>query len=355
MDAKSTDNDQRFVMKKTARAPANIAFIKYWGKQDERLRLPLNPSISINLSDVHTVTTVEFSPDYPEDVVEIRMQNTTYKNSLQRNVVGEETIRKSEQERVVAHLNRIRKIARMRLSAKVVSANNFPSSSGVASSASGFAALTVAAAAAARLKLSERELTILARMGSGSACRSIPDGFVMWEAAATSEESYAYSLFPESYWDIRDIVVIVARHMKEVPSTEGMRKAGSSPLLPGRIRGVTQKIGLLKRALEKRDFPTLGRIIEEDSVSMHAVMVTQDPPVFYWNDATITVIRAVSAWRDNGLPVYATLDAGPNVHVMCEGKDEEKVTQKITDILGVQQIIINHPAKGAHFIDGHLF
>ena len=339
MDAKSTDNDQCFTMKKTAHAPANIAFIKYWGKADDTLHLPLNPSISMNLSDVHTVTTVEFSSSYAADTVEL---------------VGE-NLMPSEKQRVIAHLGLIRKKAGIRTYARVASHNNFPKGAGIAASASGFAALTVATAATAGLTLSERELTILARMGSGSACRSIPDGMVMWDAAATSDESYAYSLYPENYWDIRDIVVIVEKSRKRVGSTPGMKRVETSRLMTHRMSGVEKRTALLLDALKKRDFPSFGRLIEEESVSMHAVMVTQNPPVFYWNDATIAVVRAVSAWRDRGLMAYTTLDAGPNVHVMCEGKDEEKVTQKITDILGVQQVIINHPAKGAHFIDGHLF
>lgn len=183
-------------MKATAVAPSNIAFIKYWGTKDDVLRLPKNGSISMNLSNLLTTTTVEFNPDFYQDIVTV--------DNEQKVIEGN---------RVIKHLDRIRSLAKIDYKAKVVSNNNFPSSKGLSASASGFAALTVAGAAAAGLKLSEEELSILARQGSGSACRSIPDGFVEWLDGDTSETSYSVSLYKPDYWDIVDIVEIGRAHV----------------------------------------------------------------------------------------------------------------------------------------------
>ena len=169
-------------MKATAIAPSNIAFIKYWGVKDEILRLPKNGSISMNLSNLLTTTTVEFNSNLTEDEISIN-----------------ETKESKEQNRVEEHLDRIRKLANLSQKAKVVSQNNFPTATGLSSSASGFAALSLAGAKAAGLNLSEKDLSILARQGSGSACRSIPDGFTEWLDGDTSETSYAVSLFPPDY------------------------------------------------------------------------------------------------------------------------------------------------------------
>jgi diphosphomevalonate decarboxylase len=186
-------------MKATAVAPSNIAFVKYWGKADDALRLPLNDTISMNLSGAYTTTTVEFSPKYSSDQVEI--------------VDGE--FAEKEVNRVKNALDNIRNRASVKEFARVVTQNNFPKGTGAASSASGFAALTVSGFAAAGLQLSQKELTVFARMGSGSACRSIPDGFVVWEKGKSSEDSYAYSIHPHTYWDLRDILVIVDTSIKK--------------------------------------------------------------------------------------------------------------------------------------------
>ena len=165
----------------TARAYSNIAFIKYWGRKDEILRLPTNGSISMNLSNLFTTTTVEFSSQYTADEITINGK----KDELMNN-------------RVIRHLDIVRKLKKVETRAKVVSINNFPTGTGLSSSASGFAALTLAAAKSIGLHLSEKELSILARQGSGSACRSIPNGFVEWENGEKSEDSYAKTIFSEN-------------------------------------------------------------------------------------------------------------------------------------------------------------
>src|SRR3989339_1401000 len=206
-------------MKATAIAPSNIAFTKYWGRKDETLRLPENGSICMCLSNLLTTTTVEFSQGYQQDEVTI-------------NGGGLEA---GEAKRIIKHLDRIRKPAGIDRKAKVVSNNNFPTGTGLSSSASGFAALTLAASKAAGLDLSEKDLSILARQGSGSACRSIPGGFVEWLDGDTSETSYAVQIFPPNHWDIIDIVAVVSENKKEVSTSVGQQSAQSSPFMEVRL------------------------------------------------------------------------------------------------------------------------
>ena len=302
-------------MKATAVAPANIAFIKYWGRKDAKLRIPSNPSISMNLSACITKTTVEFSKNFKKDTV----------------------TKGFNEKRIIAHIDRIRNIANTKIRAKITTNNSFPTSAGIASSASGFAALTVAAVAALDLKLSEKELSALARLGSGSACRSIPDGYVKWEG------EYAYSLYPHDYWDLRDILVIVESKGKEISSSKGHNAAHSSPFFTKRLAMIPKRIKRIEKALKEKNFPELGNVIEEDCLDMHHVMQTQTPPLFYWNEKTQQVIKQV---KRSGLPVYFTIDAGPNVHLICEAKNEKKLVENLKG----WNIIINKPVRGAHII-----
>jgi diphosphomevalonate decarboxylase len=326
-------------MKTTATAPANIAFIKYWGKKNEELRIPANASISMNLSGATTTTTVEFSSSYPQDVIELTGGNFS----------------DSEAHRIAVHLDRIRQKSGIRDFAHVITKNSFPKGTGIASSASGFAALTVAAAKAAGLSITEKELTILARLGSGSACRSIPDGFVKWESGEKSEESYAHSIFPHDYWDIRDVLIIVDATSKKISSADGMKHAATSPFWQKRQKDVREKIVQITNALEKKNFFEFGTILEEDCLSMHSVMMTQSPPLTYWNDATGNCIRSVQKWRKDGLLVFFTIDAGPNVHCICEGKNEKRLIDAIKTLSGVQSTLVNSCSCGTHITDTHLY
>jgi diphosphomevalonate decarboxylase len=210
-------------------------------------------------------------------------------------------------------------------------------SAGIASSASGFAALTVAAAKALGLVLSEKELTAFARLGSGSACRSIPDGFVKWEG------EFAYSLYPLEYWDLRDILVIVEQRAKNVSSSHGHDAVETSQFFANRLSAIPKRIERIEKALKNKDFTTLGEVIEEDCLDMHHVMQTQNPPLLYWNKETVEIMDVI---KKRMVPAYFTIDAGPNVHIICEGKDEENVLRLIKG----RTVIINKPARGAHLV-----
>ena len=325
--------------KKTAKAPSNIAFIKYWGKADPRLRLPLSNSISMDLSNIYTITTVEFSKDLKTDQVEM----------------DGEIMRQEEITRVIKHLDRVRNLANFKLKAKVKTKNNFPKGTGVASSASGFAALSLAASGAAGLKLSKRKLSILARLGSGSACRSIPDGLVEWRKGKDNDSSYSYSLYSPKYWSLVDMVVAVDAKEKEVSSTAGHELAKESPFFTARVNGLMQKLKAIKKTIKEKDFEKFGEILEEETLNMHAVMMTSTPALLYWQGKTIEIMQAIKKWRHEGVKSYFTVDAGPTVHVICLKKDVLAVKRKLSQISGIKMLIINKVTRGAHFLNRHLF
>jgi diphosphomevalonate decarboxylase len=322
------------VSKASAVACANIAFIKFWGKRDVELNLPANSSLSMNLDRLTTVTTVEFSPNYDDDLV----------------ILDGREERGESRQRIVAHLDRVRGMAGLRARARVISNNSFPTDVGLASSASGFAALSLAASRAAGLELSQRELSILARFGSGSACRSIPGGFTEWAAGTSSEESFARQIAPPEHWDLRDVIAIVSRTRKRVGSTEGHALAPSSSFYQARLSSVADRLPKARAALLKKDFSTLGRLIEEDAISMHVVMMTSRPPIYYWLPGSIQLIHAVQNWRAEGVEVYFTFDAGPNVHLICQAADQAEVERRLRNIKGVLEVIVSGPGPGARVI-----
>lgn len=325
-------------MKATAIAPANIAFIKYWGKKDEKLMLPENGSISMNLSNLTTTTTVEFNSEYKKDLI----------------IINNKTDDK-ETNRVVKQLDLIRKKASFNYKAKVVSNNNFPDGTGLSSSASGFAALTLAASNAAGLNLSEKNLSVLARQGSGSACRSIPDGFVEWLEGNTSDESYASSLYPPNYWTIVDVVAIVSRDKKDTSSSAGQKIASTSPFFPVRRTQINKKINLLKKLLKEKNFTEFGQLIESEALELHAIMLTSNPSLIYWQPETIMMMKLVRKWRSDGLEVYFTLNTGQDTHLIVEEKNMEQLIKRLKKVREIKKIIVNQPTVGARLIDKHLF
>jgi len=325
-------------MKATAVAPSNIAFIKYWGRKDEVLRLPENGSISMNLSNLTTTTTVEFNKDFTEDEIIINNQKEA-----------------QEGNRAIKHLDRIRSLAKINLKAKVVTNNNFPTGTGLSSSASGFAALTIAGTKAAGLNLSEKELSILARQGSGSACRSIPDGFVEWLDGNTSETSYGVSLYKEDYWDIADIVAVVSKNKKEVSTTEGQKSASSSPFFSVRLSGMKNKINLIKKYMKEKDFVKFGELLEAEALELHAIMLTSIPSLIYLLPGSLRIMHMVKKWRQEGLQIYFTVNTGQDIHLICQKRDVNEVVRRLESIPDVQKTITNFSCKGARLVSEGLF
>lgn len=322
-------------MKATAIAPSNLALMKYMGRKDDILRLPSNGSVSMNLGGCLTTTTVEFSDAYGDDSL-----------TIDGEAEGKEGAR------TFKHLDRIRTLAGMTAKAKIVSANTFPRSTGLSSSSSGFAALTLAAAEAAGLSLSLRELSTLARQGSGSACRSIPDGFVEWKDGEASDTSYAESIFPASHWDLCDVVAVVTYDKKKITSTDTHVAVRQSPLFAGRIAAMPARIAECKRLLAARDLAQLGPLIEQESMDLHALY--ESVGIVQRSPQATQMTALVREWRAE-VPVYFSLNTGQNVHLLCEAGDVRLVEEKLRSTPIVRDVIVNHPAPGARVTGKHLF
>ena len=308
----------------TAQANPNIAFIKYWGNRDNTLRLPSNGSISMNLDGLYTRTTVSFQPSLPYDEL----------------IINGHEVRGAGSDRISYILDIIRGMANIHERAEVISENNFPSGAGIASSAAAFAALALAGSTAAGLSLNEPELSRLARRGSGSASRSIPGGFVEWQAGTGEEDSYAFSIAEPDHWDLVDCVAIVSATHKKTGSTEGHSLAPTSPLQAARVADAQRRLEICRRAILERDFNAFASIIELDSDMMHAVMMTSRPALHYWKASSLEVMTCVRQWRAEGIPVCYTVDAGPNVHVICPETQANLIEQKLRQIEGVQNVLL---------------
>jgi diphosphomevalonate decarboxylase len=324
---------------RTAIAPANIAFIKYWGMRDTTYTLPYHGSISMNLDGCLTTTTVSFEPDLNDDEVTLTLYGQPPQPANGR-----------PRERVVAHLDRLRQLAGSSTRARVTSSNNFPSDAGIASSAAAFAALTLAGTAALGLDLDLHTLSRLARQsGSGSACRSIPTGFVEWYNGDDTT-SLAESIAPPDHWELADVVAVVDTSAKKIGSAENHRMVTTSAYFSVRLREVEVRLERARQAIMQRDLATLGAIMEADAVSMHVVCMTQVPPSFYWNSGTMAVLQAVRAWREEGLQAYFTIDAGANVHIICAAPDRAEVERRVQALSAVQFTLANGPGAGARLV-----
>jgi diphosphomevalonate decarboxylase len=308
--------------KATASANSNIALIKYWGNRDELLRLPANGSISMNLDGLETRISVTFSGLRRADSLTINGNP----------VIG------SALNRVSVFLDLVRQMAGINTSADMASESNFPTGAGIASSAAAFAALALAATKAAGLDLAEADLSRLARRGSGSACRSIPGGFVEWQIGSSEAGSYAVSIAPPGHWDLVDCIAVVSTEHKSTGSTEGHALAATSPLQVSRLADAPRRLEICRNAILRRDFAAFADIVELDSNMMHAVMMTSRPALFYWQPATLAVIQAVREAREQGLPVCYTIDAGPNVHAITEAAYVGRVDGLLHSLSGVREV-----------------
>lgn len=326
-------------LKATARAGPNIAFLKYWGNRDPTLHIPNNSSLSLTLAELNTITTVEFSPDLAKDEIWIDGAPAA----------------PAAYARVVAHLDLLRSRAGINHRARVSSHNNFPTGVGLAASASGFAALTLASAKALGLALDERELSRLARRGSGSAARSILGGYVELLAGTKDGDSYAQQVAPQEHWQLLDLIALVSTTPKETSSLDGHRLAATSPFYQARLQAVPQALTQMKEAIHKRDLAILGPLVEAEALSLHTVMMTSRPPLLYWQPATVAVLREMPEWRKGGIEAYFTLDAGPNVHLLTLPEHASNLERALLSVPGVEKVLIARPGDRAKIIDEHLF
>ena len=325
-----------------AKANVNIALIKYWGKRDERLILPYTSSLSLTLSDLYATTSVHFDESLTADCVTLDEVELPTDDSTRL--------------RVVAMLDLVREKAGISTKAKVVSHNHVPIAAGLASSASGSAALAAAASYAAGLDLTPRELSRLARRGSGSACRSIFGGFVLWNKGEDDETSYAEpiaDLFADPLAEPADshlpaslsapknlnpamIVVTLDRSKKPISSRTAMRRTvETSPAYMPWVEQSKKDLACALDAIRVGSIEQLGEVMEQNSLGMHETMRKANPPVNYLTDKTYAVLNAVRSMRECGWPVWATMDAGPNVKVLtdadCAARAAEELRGRVAE------------------------
>ncbi len=316
----------------TARAFANIAFIKYWGNTDQSLRLPANPSLSMNLEGLYAQTTV------------------TWGVATDSLLINGQKAGPAATARVGKHLQELRNRFGIQHHAQVESVTNIPLGAGIASSAAAFAALTVAALAAAGLHCDEATLSALARLGSGSAARSIPTGFVAWPKSDAHESGFARSIAPPEHWPLADVIAIINPDEKAVSSNRGHLSAMSSPLQAARVQSADERFAICEQAILERDFEGLAAVVETDSNAMHAVMMTSQPPLLYWQPASLTVMQSVLKWRASGIPICYTLDAGPNVHCLCPEEFAPEIRTNLRELPGVLDVRQAKVGRGAEII-----
>jgi diphosphomevalonate decarboxylase len=324
-------------MKATARASPNIALVKYWGKRDLELNLPAAGSLSLTLSGLSTAAEVELLGDRGPDDVEVDGRPAP----------------PAAARRVSAFLDLVRERTGRRERARVRTQSDFPAGAGLASSASTFAALALAATRAAGLALDPPELSALARRGSGSAARSIFGGFVemLPGRRADGSDSVARPLAPADHWDVRLVLALTAEGEKAVGSTEGMvRTAETSPLYRGWLGSVPPALEVARAAVLARDLPALGEVMEHSALTMHASAMAARPPILYWNPATVAAIQRVWALRAGGIAVWFTIDAGPHVKALCGAEDATVVERALAATPGVQRTRLCAPGTGVEVI-----
>lgn len=323
-------------------AHPNIALIKYWGKRDERLVLPWTSSLSMTLDVFSTTTSVRVDPGAGEDEV----------------VLGGVAAAGEARRRVVAFLELVRERAGVSHRAVVESENTVPTGAGLASSASGFAALAVAAAAAYGLGLDAVGLSRLARRGSGSASRSVFGGFALWhaclEAGSAAEAdlgSYAEPV-PVGEIDPALVIAVVNAGPKAVSSREAMRRTvDTSPLYRPWADSSGEDLAAMRGALRRGDLEAVGEIAERNALGMHATMLGARPAVRYLSPATLSVLDSVLQLRREGVPAYATMDAGPNVKVLCRRVDAERVAGVVRGVVPGGSVLVAGPGPGARLVN----
>ena len=311
-------------------AHANVALVKYWGKRDERLNLPAVGSISLTLAGLRATATVAPCPGAgPRFVQDGRPVE---------GVAGE---------RMARFLDFLAGGATPALATSVEA--NFPVGAGLASSAAIFCAVASAALSVLRRRVSLTELSAIARQGSGSAARSVYGGLVEWHrgVAADGSDSVATQILREEEWPLALLVAVTSEGMKKQPSRDAMRHvAASSPLYPGWLEAQEDDLRAMRVAIAARDLAEVGRIAEENCLRMHATGFAARPPVVFWTPATMAAMDGVRALRDAGIGAWFTIDAGPQVKVLCRPADAEAVQERLRAVPGVLRVLRSGSGPG---------
>lgn len=302
-------------MRATAQAQPNIALIKYWGKNDETLIIPATSSISVTLNEFPTTTTVEVQEGVTHDCATL--------NGVQ--------LREDELGRIRTVLSRVRELAGSTQHAKVTSLNTIPTAAGLASSASGFAALASAAATAYGLDLSHTDLSRLARRGSGSASRSVFGGIVKWHRGYDDETSFAQPLG----WKGPELAMVIGQlstARKAISSRKGMtHTVATSPFYQPWVESNEHLVHRAEEAIHTGDLATLGELTELSTMRMHATMLGAEPPIRYLTGRSFDLFDAVAEARATGFTAYATADAGPNVKILTTVTDLEPIRSLLAE------------------------
>ncbi|CCI82564.1 diphosphomevalonate decarboxylase [Lactobacillus hominis] len=324
-------------MKAKARAHTNIALVKYWGKADKALKLPLMSSISMTLDAFYTDTEFNHSQDLEQDAF--------YLNEIKQT--------RQQSQRVFNYINELRKKFNLDQNEhfEIRSYNHVPTSAGLASSASAFAALAASFAKSYDLNLDKTALSRLARLGSGSATRSIFGGFVEWQKGTNDETSFAKAIDENPDWDLHMLAVEVNTGQKKISSSIGMQWAQKSPFYQTWLNENQSEINALKKAIAKHDFTNLGEISEQSANEMHAVNLSANPGFTYFEPDTLELINLVHTLRQQGIECYYTIDAGPNVKILCTLRNSKEIISAIHNLLGNVKIVNASFGPGVQYLD----
>ena len=309
----------------SAFAPSNIALCKYWGKRDAALNLPINSSLSVSLGHLGTRTALRQCAG-GRDLVH-----------LNGSLLPEDS---SFAQRVSEFLD----LFRPRLgncAFEVQTQNNIPTAAGLASSASGFAALVLALDDWAGWGLDKRRLSMLARLGSGSAARSVFEGFVQWHAGSQSEGTDSFAEPISKPWKAFCIGILeLSNARKPVGSREGMnRTVETSKLYQSWPQQAADDLATIRSAIDAQDFPTLGKTAERNALAMHATMLAAWPPLLYLQPETVEQIHEVQRVRAEGLEVYLTIDAGPNIKLLFLEENQSAVVAAFPALQVIQPFL----------------
>ncbi|KAG0328849.1 diphosphomevalonate decarboxylase [Podila humilis] len=331
------------VFEATCTAPVNIAVVKYWGKRDTSLILPTNSSLSVTLSQdqLHSKTTIRASSDFTTD----RLWLNGIEESIPSNKRLVACLRETRALRLQLESKDSSLPAMANLKIHICSENNFPTAAGLASSASGYACLVYTLSKLFELPLDASDLSIVARQGSGSACRSLFGGFVAWEMGqeADGSDSKAVQIAPETHWpDLQALICVVSDEKKGTSSTEGMQlTVKTSPLLQERIKNVVpQRMEDMIEAIKQKDFPKFAELTMRDSNQFHAVCLDTYPPIFYMNDISRAIIRIITEYNKDGIKAAYTYDAGPNAVIYAPAANMPEI-----------YALLSHYFPGAAFDD----
>jgi diphosphomevalonate decarboxylase len=292
-------------------AHPNIAVVKYWGKRNVELNLPAVPSLSLTLSNFHTRTKVEWG------------------SSRDKFILNGKELQDIQAKKVFTFLD---KIEENRSYCAVTSENNFPTAAGLASSSSAFSALAIAALQAKGIDYSPEQASVLARQGSGSACRSIWGGWVEWKLGSNSDgkDSHGVPIAPKEHWNIRLIVAVVSSQKKSISSTKGMlRCSNTSPMYASWVETADNDVTHAKQAILNKDIEALGTTMEHSTLKMYSTMFTSKPAIRFWKPNSVAIMQEVEHLRNKNIPCWFTMDAGPNVKILCPPEYTNRIVDTI--------------------------